>query len=143
MERRALVSEAANAVYQAFVNYNNNFRRITARAKRRFESRDWDGAERDLGERLELYPKSVGRCIASLGRLLGPRNTDRALWRELKKFFGDRVNDIPDGEFSKTFFNSINRRIFNTVGIDPEIEFVTLRLEAEEHTGISSNTGVT
>ncbi len=128
----ALVSEAANAIYQAFVNYNNNFRRITARAKRRFETRDWDGAERDLGERIELYTKSVERTIAALGRLLETQQTDRQLWRALKEYFGERVNDIPDGEFSKTYFNSINRRIFNTVGIDPEIEFVTLRLETEE-----------
>ncbi|MGR9089821.1 MAG: isocitrate dehydrogenase kinase/phosphatase AceK regulatory subunit, partial [Gammaproteobacteria bacterium] len=128
----ALVSEAANAIYQAFVNYNNNFRRITARAKRRFETRDWGGAERDLGERIELYTKSVERTIAALGRLLGTQQTNRRLWHTLKEYFGERVNDIPDGEFSKTYFNSINRRIFNTVGIDPEIEFVTLRLETEE-----------
>jgi len=132
VDQRALVSEAANAIYQAFVNYNNNFRRLTSRAKRRFETRDWDGAERDLGERIELYTKSVERSISSLRRLLGPHSTDRVLWQHLKKFYGERVNDIPDGEFSKTYFNSINRRIFNTVGIDPDIEFITLRLETEE-----------
>jgi len=133
MARHELVSEAANAIFQAFVNYNNNFRRITSRAQQRFETRNWDGAERDLGERIELYTKSVERSIANLDRLLGDQKTGRDLWRTLKHYFGERVNDIPDGEFSKTYFNSINRRIFNTVGIDPEIEFVTLRLESEEH----------
>lgn len=128
----ALVCEAANAIYQAFVNYNNNFRRITGRARKRFETRDWDGAERDLGERIELYTKSVERTIVALNRLLGDQQTDRRLWHSLKQYFGERVNDIPDGEFSKTYFNSINRRIFNTVGIDPDIEFVALRLETEE-----------
>ena len=128
----ALVCEAAHTIYEAFVNYNNNFRRITGRARKRFETRDWDGAERDLGERIELYTKSVARTIAALGRLLGHEQTNRALWHALKEYFGERVNDIPDGEFSKTYFNSINRRIFNTVGIDPEIEFVALRLETEE-----------
>jgi len=133
VEQREFVSEAANAIFQAFVKYNNNFRRITERAKRRFEQREWSGAQRDLGERIELYTKSVERSIVALSRLLGERNADREIWRELKKFFGERVNDIPDGEFSKTYFNSISRRLFNTVGIDPEIEFVTLRLETEEH----------
>ena len=128
----ALVCEAAHTIYEAFVNYNNNFRRITGRARKRFETRDWDGAERDLGERIELYTKSVARTIAALSRLLGHEQTNRALWHSLKEYFGERVNDIPDGEFSKTYFNSINRRIFNTVGIDPEIEFVALRLETEE-----------
>ena len=133
MDNRELVSEAANAVFQAFVKYNNNFRRITERAKQRFEKREWSGAQRDLGERIELYTKSVNRNVTALARLLGPHSTDREVWIQLKKFFGERVNDIPDGEFSKTYFNSINRRLFNTVGIDPEIEFVTLRLEREEH----------
>jgi len=133
MDRGKLVSESANAIFRAFVKYNNNFRRITERAKSRFENRDWNGAERDLGERIELYTKSVERNVAAITRLLGERSADRELWCQLKKFFGERVNDIPDGEFSKTYFNSINRRLFNTIGIDPEIEFVTLRLEAEEH----------
>ncbi|TDJ64405.1 MAG: bifunctional isocitrate dehydrogenase kinase/phosphatase [Proteobacteria bacterium] len=133
VEQRELVSAAANAIYQAFVNYNNNFRRITERAKQRFEKREWSGAQRDLGERIELYTKSVERSVGALGRMLGEHSADRNFWRRLKQFFGDRVNDIPDGEFSKTYFNSVNRRLFNTVGIDPDIEFVTLRLDAEEH----------
>ncbi len=133
MDRRALVSSAANAIFQAFVRYNKNFQRITARAKKHFETREWGAAQRDLGERIELYTKSVERSVAALDRLLGEHRTDRETWRQLKKFFGERVNGIPDGEFSKTYYNSINRRLFNTVGIDPEIEFVTLRLETEEH----------
>ena len=133
MDNRALVNEAANAIFQAFVKYNNNFRRITARAKKRFEKREWAGAQRDLGERIELYTKSVDRNVTALALLLGEHSTNRNVWIQLKIFFGERVNNIPDGEFSKTYFNSINRRLFNTVGIDPEIEFVTLRLETEEH----------
>ena len=133
MDQRELVSQSANAIFQAFVKYNNNFRRITERAKKRFESRNWRGAQSDLVERIELYTKSVERNVTALARLLGEYSADREVWRQLKKFFGERVNDIPDGEFSKTYFNSINRRLFKTVGIDPEIEFVTLRLESEEH----------
>ncbi len=133
MDQRELVSKAGNAIFQAFINYNNNFRRITERAKKRFEKREWSAAQRDLGERIELYTKSIERSVTALDRLLGESRTDRETWRLLKKFFGDRVNDIPDGEFSKTYYNSINRHLFNTVGIDPEIEFVTLRLETEEH----------
>ena len=133
MEQHELVSRSAEAIFRAFVKYNNNFRRITSRAKSRFENRDWNGGERDLGERIELYTKSVERNVAALDQLLGEQSADRELWKKLKRFFGERVSDIPDGEFSKTYFNSINRRLFNTVGIDPEIEFVTLRLDSEEH----------
>lgn len=126
------VSDAARTIFAAFTNYNNNFRRINQRAYKRFETRDWHGLQKDLGERIELYTKSVSRTVVALEKLLGTNNRNRALWADLKRYFGERVNDVPDGEFSKTYFNSICRRIFNTVGIDPDIEFVTLRLEAEE-----------
>ena len=101
-----------------FVKYNNNFRRTTRRARQRFESRDWSGAQRDLSERFVLYSKSVERSVSALRRILGPLFADRALWGSIKNYYGQRVNDIPDGEFSKTYFNSITRQIFSTVGID-------------------------
>ena len=128
-----LIVDVAETIYAAFVNYNDNFRRITQRARRRFERREWREGQRDLAERIELYNKSVDRSVASLRRTLGPRIADRALWRAIKPFYGQRVDDIPAGEFSKTYFSSVTRRIFLTVGIDPEIEFLTLGLETEEH----------
>ncbi|MGR8950137.1 MAG: bifunctional isocitrate dehydrogenase kinase/phosphatase [Gammaproteobacteria bacterium] len=133
MDHSEIVSAAAKTIFAAFTNYNNNFRRINQRAKQRFETRDWPGLQKDLGERIELYTKSVSRSVNALEKHLGDARHDRAFWANLKRYFGERVNGVPDGEFSKTYFNSICRRVFNTVGIDPEIEFVTLRLEAEEH----------
>ncbi len=41
-ERRALA--IAQAVYEAFGDYHARFSEITARAKQRFEMRDWSGA---------------------------------------------------------------------------------------------------
>lgn len=134
--RRELLFEAAKSIREAFVKYNDNFGRITRRAKQRFEARDWRGAERDFGERLELYTKSVERQVAALQRLFGPPSTTRELWPLLKQTFGARVDGIPDGAFSKTFFNSISRRIFQTVGTDPETEFHDIRFnirDAQRH----------
>lgn len=121
---------------EAFVKYNDNFGRITRRAKQRFEARDWRGAERDFGERIELYTKSVDRAVAALTRLLGQDAQDNAKWRELKSIFGERVDGIPDGAFSKTFFNSVSRRVLHTVGTDPDAEFVDVRFnlhDAQRH----------
>ena len=117
---------------EAFVKYNDNFGRITRRAKQRFEARDWRGAERDFGERIELYTKSVDRAVASINRLLGAEAMDHSKWRELKSIFGERVDGIPDGAFSKTFFNSVSRRILQTVGTDPEAEFVDVRFNIQD-----------
>lgn len=134
--RRALLFDAAKGIREAFVKYNDNFGRITRRAKQRFENRDWRGAERDFGERLELYTKSVERSVSALQRQLGPAETARELWPSLKQTFGARVDGIPDGAFSKTFFNSISRRLFQTVGTDPGTEFLDIRFnirDAQRH----------
>jgi isocitrate dehydrogenase kinase/phosphatase len=36
---------------------------------------------------------------------------------------------MPDNEFMKTFFSSMSRSVFGTVGVDPEIEFVALDID--------------
>lgn len=134
--RREQVLLAGRAIHEAFVKYDENFIRITRRAKRRFETRDWRGSQRDLAERIELYTKAVDRTIAGLGRALPGLPDDRPLWQDIRRAFGDRVSGIPDGAFCKTFFNSIARRIFRTVGADPETEFVDIRfnyLDAQRH----------
>jgi isocitrate dehydrogenase kinase/phosphatase len=134
--RRELLFEAAKGIREAFVKYNDNFGRITRRAKQRFETRDWRGAERDFGERLELYTKSVERSVGALQRLFGATDATRSVWPALKQTFGARVDGIADGAFSKTFFNSISRRIFQTVGTDPETEFLDIHFnirDAQRH----------
>jgi isocitrate dehydrogenase kinase/phosphatase len=135
-ERREQVLLAGKAIHEAFVKYDENFIRMTRRAKRRFETRDWRGSQRDLAERIELYTKAVDRTIAGLCRELPGLPDDRALWQDVRRGFGDRVSGIPDGAFCKTFFNSIARRIYKTIGADPETEFVDIRfnyLDAQRH----------
>ena len=36
---------------------------------------------------------------------------------------------MADPEFLKTFFSSITRRLFGTVGVDPDVEFFALELD--------------
>lgn len=133
---RAPLFEAGQIAREAFVKYNDNFGRITRRAKQRFETRDARGAERDFGERIELYTKSVERAVGAITRLLGEEVLLVPRWRELKDLFSARMDGIPDGAFNKTFFNSISRRILHTVGADPETEFVDVRFnlhDAQRH----------
>ena len=133
---RAPLFEAGRIAREAFVKYNDNFGRITRRAKQRFETRDARGAERDFGERIELYTKSVNRAVGAITRLLGDDALVVPRWRELKDIFSTRMEGIPDGAFNKTFFNSISRQILHTVGADPETEFVDVRFnlhDAQRH----------
>jgi isocitrate dehydrogenase kinase/phosphatase len=130
--RRESIFEAGKCIFDAFSKYNDNFGRITRRAKSRFETRDWRGAERDFGERIELYTKSVDRAVAALNGQLGPLGIPRDLWQEVKTSFGERVGGIADGAFCKTFFNSVSRRLFHTVGADPQTEFLDMRFNVRD-----------
>ena len=118
------IQECARAIFFGFDRYNENFGRITRRAREHFENRHWRGSRRDLAERIDLYEKSIRRIVASLRRELGAQVEDRSMWRRIKQCFGERVDTFPDANFAKTFFSSVTRRIFDTIGTDPEIEFV-------------------
>ncbi len=128
---RGIVAESAKAIYAGFLRYNDAFCRTTNRARRRFEQRDWQGHQKDIVERVELYEKSVQRLELSLRKSLGERVNDHGLWNEIRWYFGERLDKVPDAGFIKTYFNSITRRIFGTVGIDPELEFVAPPFEDE------------
>ncbi|MDD9981856.1 MAG: bifunctional isocitrate dehydrogenase kinase/phosphatase, partial [Gammaproteobacteria bacterium] len=51
------VARCSRLIYEGFESYNRQFRRLTDRARRRFEERDWKGQIQDIGERVELYDK--------------------------------------------------------------------------------------
>lgn len=122
---KALITRSSQIIYDGFINYNNLFRRITKRARTRFERRDWTGHQKDIVERVDLYEKSVRRIALKLRSQLDHRIDDHQLWNEIRFYFGRRLAKVPDAGFIKTFFNSVTRRIFGTIGIDPKIEFVS------------------
>jgi isocitrate dehydrogenase kinase/phosphatase len=128
--RDALVEECAAALVQAFADYNAEFRAITRRAPQRFEERDWRGSQRDAVERIELYDKCVNRAVTAMRERLGGEDaTERALWSSIKRRFTELINELTDLEFDKTFFNSVTRRTFGTIGVDGAVEFVALDLD--------------
>ena len=114
---------------QAFAEYNAEFRAITRRAPLRFDSRDWKGSQRDAVERIELYDRFVNRTIDAMRERLGEQVLDRALVGEIRTQFAAQIEGLPDSEFTKTFFSSITRRLFGTVGVAADIEFVAAELD--------------
>jgi isocitrate dehydrogenase kinase/phosphatase len=135
---------AARRIAGAFVEYNAEFRAITQRAPARFDARDWKGGQRDAVERIELYDRFVTRTVAELKALLGGQAEDRALWVRIRADFAGRIAGLPDAEFTKTFFSSISRRLFGTVGVAPDIEFVATDLDplADVTSTVTTNTYV-
>jgi isocitrate dehydrogenase kinase/phosphatase len=114
----------AEAIRQAFDSYQAQYAAITQRAQARFEDRDWPGMQVDAGERLDLYKKVVDETVTKINQVLGIRVNDPEVWKKAKVIYADLVAKVDLWELAETFFNSITRRIFATVGVNPQIEFV-------------------
>ena len=115
--------ELAIGLRQRFEDYNVEFTRITRRAARHFMARDWHARRADAVQRIELYELHVSSAIEALRRELGAAIHDRNLWVEIKRLFAEQIAGVPDGDFYRTFLNSITRDVFATVGVDEHIEF--------------------
>jgi isocitrate dehydrogenase kinase/phosphatase len=139
MSDRDLVAECSQIIYDGFIRYNNSFHRMTRRAQTRFEQRDWKGHQQDIVDRIDLYEKSVRRVVLALRKTLDIRVQDERLWHEIRGYFGDRLNEVPDNDFIKTFFNSTTRRIFGTEGVAAEIEFISSDPTDDMHLIMSLN----
>ncbi|UCF66553.1 MAG: bifunctional isocitrate dehydrogenase kinase/phosphatase [Acidobacteriota bacterium] len=124
-----LVDDCAACVLGAFDEYQREFRSVTRRAFSRFVNRDWQGLRADVVDRLDVYANAVSHAVGELGVRLAGRITERSLWARLKLAYGQTLVDLDDIELAETFFNSVTRRIFSTVGVDAEIEFVRLDCE--------------
>ncbi len=123
-----LDSAAADAIRAAFEAYVEERARITLRARGVFERRDWVAGQRDARERLDVRDKMVNLCVGSVRAELGAAEHDRDLWRRMKERYEAQVAGRPDREISHSFFNSVTRRVFATVGVDPSIEFLAADL---------------
>ncbi len=127
--RDQLVQDCAQTLVDLFADYNAEFRAVTQRARQRFEERDWRGSQRDAVERIELYSRYVDSGVETMRRKLGEDVHERAIWSSIKRRFADLIDPLPDNEFKKTYFCSITRRTFGTVGVDPAVEFVAIDLD--------------
>jgi len=120
---RADFAAAAAQIAEHFRLYNEEFGRITRRAARNFLAEDWHAAQLDAVDRIELYEQRVARCVAVIGGQLQTRRTDVALWVGIKHAYEALVARRPDSDFYNTFFNSVTRDLFGTVGVNKEVEF--------------------
>jgi isocitrate dehydrogenase kinase/phosphatase len=132
MNRRttSLALRGAEATRDAFDSYQARFKAITRRAKRRFEKQDWHGAQNDAVERLDLYKNVVNKIVADIAGLLQDAIHDKTVWAAMKALYVALVAGRDDAALAETFFNSVTRRIFTTVGVDSNIEFTNPDFES-------------
>ncbi|HYD53492.1 MAG TPA: bifunctional isocitrate dehydrogenase kinase/phosphatase, partial [Gemmatimonadaceae bacterium] len=113
---------AAIALRDAFDAYHEAFRRSAHRMSRLFEARDWSAVPGESAARLDLYREHVLRAIVEIERCTGVRD-DHALWTRMRDDYAGLVAGRDDQEIAETFFSSVTRVVFDTVGVDEAIEF--------------------
>jgi isocitrate dehydrogenase kinase/phosphatase len=123
IEDGAAAKDHAAMLAEHFRLYNDEFGRITRRAALNFLAEDWPAAQRDAVARIELYELRVARAVANIASQLQSRRMEVALWMEIKRAYEIIVARRPDSDFYRTFFNSVTRDLFGTVGVNPEVEF--------------------
>lgn len=128
----------ATALYDAFVAYQMNFTAVTRRAQTRFVNQEWAAAQADAAERLDIYKRIVDSTVNHICQLLAERVQDKVVWVSMKAVYSALIEGRHDWELAETFFNSVTRRIFTTVGVDPQIEFVDTDFESPPTTARQS-----
>ncbi len=115
---------AATAIHLAYERWTHGFEEITRRARDRFERRDWRGAQSDATTRLALYRIHLDGAVADARDILEDAVLERTRWAAVKARHFEGLAGRADAEVAQTFFNSVTRRIFSTVGADPAIEYL-------------------
>ncbi len=125
---REAVSRTADAgaaiIVAAYEAQVRRFAELTREARTHFERADWAATQRDSARRLDVYGEAVQEGLVRLEALLGARTADRPTWTLLREAYAAHIAGRPDVELAETVLNSITRRIFHTIGVDPGVEFV-------------------
>lgn len=119
-----LANLGTGAIFNAFLEYRCEFEAITLRARYCFQKRLWHQGQLDSVERLDLYKKLIDRVVNEIRDLLAERVQEKLVWASMKAVYSGLISQRDDWELAETFFNSVTRRIFATVGLNPQIEFV-------------------
>ncbi len=118
LTEKRIATLAANVIYEALNTYHARYKGITQRARLRFKNRDWQSMQRDAAERLSLYKDVVDHIERRIKYLLAGRAQNKQVWEHIKTIYSAMIAGNDDWELAETFFNSITRRIFATVGVD-------------------------
>lgn len=114
----------ARSIADSYASFESRFRIVTRRARIRFAERDWTGMASDARERLDLYETAARDTAEAIRDLAGDRAEEQMVWAGMKAVYSGLIQNRDDWELAETYFNSVTRKVFSTVGVDPRIEFV-------------------
>ncbi len=115
----------AHMVLSVFEKYRVEFKELTREASTWFESKAWLKHQQAASDRLDLYSRAVQQALHDARLLLGGRLKSEDAWAHAKTTYSRLIAYRNDEDLAETFFNSVTRANFTTVGIHPRIEFVS------------------
>ena len=116
--------DMAYLILDGYLNYYHQFKRITKRAKYRFEERNWHGIQQDSRERINLYRNMVGETKDKITDFLQDQKPGKDLWLMTKRMYFDDILNFHTRNIAETFYNSVFRHYHAGLGADSNLMFV-------------------
>jgi isocitrate dehydrogenase kinase/phosphatase len=121
----------AKAMLDGFNRHYRLFRTESARAKHRFETRDWLGQQRAQRERIEFYDLRVKECLMRLMKEFQADQQPMAVWEQVKLHYIGLLVNHHQPELAETFFNSITTKILKRAYFQNDFIFVRPAVSTE------------
>lgn len=131
-----------SAILEAYGAHRSEFDRITARAGSHFAARRWREMQADATRRLGSYRAAIDRLEEDIAAAMGTHLGDRSLWAEMKRRLAAHLAGRHDAPLAATFFNSITRRLFGTVGVARDVEFLAGEAPSQGESGATVSVSI-
>jgi len=126
MFEKLLPYDVAHLILVDYLKYYHQFKRITKRARIRFEHRDWHGQQEDMKDRILLYRNMVGTTTKRIQKFLVKESTSTndSFWQSVKSMYFEEIKNFNTRNIAETFYNSVFRHFNQGLGAAPDLMFV-------------------
>src|SRR5512140_284168 len=99
--KSALPERMAERIVQGFEHYMAEFRRLTLRARMRFEQQDWGRAQADWVARLDCVGQMVRQTLEAVNAVAAEEGRDRRLWTLVRRAYREAIALRGDAEIAE------------------------------------------
>ncbi|MFP5467649.1 MAG: bifunctional isocitrate dehydrogenase kinase/phosphatase [Gammaproteobacteria bacterium] len=123
--------DIAKAMMDGFNRHYRLFRAESARARHRFETRDWSAQQRAQRERIEFYDLRVQECMRRLVKEFAADRQPMNVWEQIKLHYIGLLVNHHQPELAETFFNSVTTKILKRAYFQNDFIFVRPAVSTE------------
>jgi len=127
----SVAHDIAKAMMDGFNRHYRLFRAESARAKHRFETRDWSAQQRAQRERIEFYDLRVQECVRRLVKEFAADRQPMDVWEQVKLHYIGLLVNHHQPELAETFFNSVTTKILKRAYFQNDFIFVRPAVSTE------------